>query len=784
MADSSIQIALKALDEFSPTIVALNQGIELIKNGLMGINLAGKAAFGVIGLVATGITTLTSIALSPFILAFDAIKYAANAVYDAVTGTLNYMWDTTKNVAGYIYDSLTSVAGYLWDSVKEAGAALWDYSKQFASALLSSFNSVGNQFQQLGVKMETIFGGSGPADKALKWAAEFGAKTPLTLDQVGAAMIKLKTFGFDPMDGTLQKLGDTAFALGSDFDGIVTALGQMQLKGKVSAEELMQLAERNVPVYDILREKFNLTAEQLGNIGKVGLDVNEAVKAIVDGLGTRFSGAMAKAANTVQGSFSTIDDILTVFQKKILDAGVWDTYTNYIIKVRDTLDRYLNSWSGQELARNIGSLLNDIVKFATSSNLLEEGLKFVIDTAPKAIKALQAGVKVVVADLTSVFDVVNAWFKETFNKSNTSSFIDTLIAAVTKGYSQVKIVIDGLRFWGGLAISEISSGIEKTISFVTNLHNIFSQAGVYDRIINAFRWLYDTLPKLAQYAADFIQSFDFANITQQAAGMFNDVYDYLANTFTYVINNFESIYKQAVAIIKGIIGYVIDGYNQIITVIQKLNPGNLFSGTVAVLTDIFKMVVAVVATTGEAVAYIVKGASTVLFDIVEESLKALQAFIKNSPKISAALGLEAGSLDSFIKDIKSAQTAAEDFAGTFKTGFAGFRDVSETLLSGVSNSISGFNQTLEGLKIDVNSPFGSGFELPKLKLDFDPVSVAQSLQGKIQTELTVKVNTGLPQDQNSVLPPDSMLLQWVLNVVKNGLISLAGGEGAPIVAFA
>ncbi|MEW6712520.1 MAG: hypothetical protein AB1403_22070, partial [Candidatus Riflebacteria bacterium] len=108
MSESAIQIALKALDEFSPTIVALNQGIELIKNAFKGMEFAGKAAFGVVGMVAGAISSLTSLALSPFTLAFDAIKYAANAVYDAVTGTLSYMWDTTKNVAGYIYDSLKS----------------------------------------------------------------------------------------------------------------------------------------------------------------------------------------------------------------------------------------------------------------------------------------------------------------------------------------------------------------------------------------------------------------------------------------------------------------------------------------------------------------------------------------------------------------------------------------------------------------------------------------------------------------------------------------------------
>ena len=422
-----------------------------------------------------------------------AINIVLKAV-DKYSGTLTGL-NQGLELVGKTFNVIGSVASVAFDGISAA-----------IGGTLTSLNSVGNEFEQIAVKMETIFGGAGPAKKAVDWAAEFGAKTPLTLQEVTSAMIKLKTFGFDPFDGTLQKVGDAAFALGTDFDGIVTALGQMQLKGKVSAEELMQLAERNVPVYDILRERFKLTADQLGDIGRQGLDVREAVTAIVDGLGARFSGAMAKASNTAKGAFSTIGDIVTVFQKDILDAGVWDTYVKQIIRVRDTLAKTLGSEEGKKFAKAIGEAITDAMRagikaaedfadyvyneFPGVAQALSDFWARPKDTALKAFYKIKVGAALLVNNIIDAFQVLNSG-------NIVSGFVNTIIQAIS-----------------GVSLF-ISSAIEKTIDLV---------ADGFEEIANLIEGFQRSSPKIAEFLG--IEDFDTSGIRnigrefQQSIGAF------------------------------------------------------------------------------------------------------------------------------------------------------------------------------------------------------------------------------------------------------------------------
>jgi tape measure domain-containing protein len=262
-------------------------------------------------------------------------------------------WATTANQA---FQLVTGVAGLAKSAFMAVAGA--------ASSIAGEFASTGNTFEQLGIRFETVFGGSGPAKKALDWATEFGAKTPLTLEEVTSQMIKMKTFGFDPMDGSMQKIGDASFALGTDFNGIVTALGQMSLKGKVSSEELMQLAERNVPAFEILREKFHLTAGQMEKIGDAGLDVKEAVKAIVDEMGVRYQGAMQRASDTTKGALSTIGDTWEVLKKTILDSGPWEFVRESVVAIRDKFSEFANDPVVIDYIKDLGAKVYEWMQVA------------------------------------------------------------------------------------------------------------------------------------------------------------------------------------------------------------------------------------------------------------------------------------------------------------------------------------------------------------------------------------------------------------------------------------
>lgn len=229
----------------------------------------------------------------------------------------------------------------------------------------NSLINVGSTFEQLGVRFETIFGGKGPAQKALDWATDFAAKTPLTLEDVTQRMLKLKTYGFDPMAGSLEAIGNASYALGADFDGIVTALGQMALKGKVSQEEINQLAERGVPAARWLKEEFHLTTKQMSSLGDAGLNTTKVLNFLFSKFASEYKGAMMKASDTWAGSLSTISDTWTVFQKNIMDSGPFTFLVNQLKIVRDEFSRFVDG-PGVLVARNLGGYITEGLKGTTT----------------------------------------------------------------------------------------------------------------------------------------------------------------------------------------------------------------------------------------------------------------------------------------------------------------------------------------------------------------------------------------------------------------------------------
>lgn len=73
-------------------------------------------------------------------------------------------------------------------------------------------------------------------------------------------------------------------------------------------EETLQIAERGLPIFDILRTQLGLTQEQIGNLGKEGIKSSVAIDAILTGLNERFAGAMEKQSKTLAGQWSTAMD--------------------------------------------------------------------------------------------------------------------------------------------------------------------------------------------------------------------------------------------------------------------------------------------------------------------------------------------------------------------------------------------------------------------------------------------------------------------------------------------
>ncbi|BBO80166.1 hypothetical protein DSCO28_07320 [Desulfosarcina ovata subsp. sediminis] len=243
------------------------------------------------------------------------------ATRDAVTKTdsllkrIQTRMGQVIQAAGGIFSKLTSLKTMALGTLAGWGV----------KALAGSFLDVGSSVDQLKLSLDTATKGEG--EEWFQRLNEWAMKMPVNTRSAINAFTQMRTMGLSPTIEQMTTLVDTTSALDGSKDtlmGISRALGQIATKGRVSTEELLQLAERGVPVFDILKEKMNLTQEQLGNIGNQGLDAQETIQALIEGMADRFGGQSEKMQGMWAGLWESAKAYFQEFQRMVMDSGVMD----------------------------------------------------------------------------------------------------------------------------------------------------------------------------------------------------------------------------------------------------------------------------------------------------------------------------------------------------------------------------------------------------------------------------------------------------------------------------
>ncbi|HHV98606.1 MAG TPA: tape measure protein [Clostridiaceae bacterium] len=276
------------------------------------------------------------------------------------------------------------------------------------------FNSM---LQTAQIGFTTMLGSAEKAQAFLDNMADFAAKTPFEYEDLLEASKRMLAYGYSAENvlPTLQAVGDAAAALGTGGEGIdriVLALGQMQAKGKVSAEEMLQLTEVGIPAWQMLAEAMGTTVPELQKMVSKGLIPGyKAVEMLTAGMNKRFGGMMASMENTWQGVTSSIKDIwrMTV---GTLTQSLFGGLNAILIKVRDFLQQFYNmlqSVMGKKATQATSGFVQSTEEQATAmtsvGDAAEEGFGTVGKAGKKAAKDLKKSV--------AGFDEINALAEKT-----------------------------------------------------------------------------------------------------------------------------------------------------------------------------------------------------------------------------------------------------------------------------------------------------------------------------------------------------------------------------------
>lgn len=200
-------------------------------------------------------------------------------------------------------------------------AALAAAAAGAAAFLKFSFGQAGELERQT-KSLQVLTGSLETAKGIIGELQAFGAVTPFTSTELIETAKRMKAFGFETnqvVDIT-KRLADVAGATGADLGGIATAFGQIQAKGRLQGEELLQLQERGVALQDELRKMYGLTGEEFSKAlqkGQISAKAAEVALIRLTEKGGKYANGAIAQSDTLFGKLSTLQDALQRFGQNI-----------------------------------------------------------------------------------------------------------------------------------------------------------------------------------------------------------------------------------------------------------------------------------------------------------------------------------------------------------------------------------------------------------------------------------------------------------------------------------
>lgn len=252
-----------------------------------------------------------------------------------------------KDVSRIVQGIFVSKAIYgTINSIKEATESVWGFS---------------NSLEYANMVYSNLFGNSNLSREFLNVLEDYAAKSPFEFSEAEAAAKRLMAYGIKANNIMYVLQGTLAAASGQGNQAVIEpisrALGQIYTKGKLTAEEMRQLAEAGIPAYEILREELGLTGDQLGKLGDLAIPANDAINALVDGINKKFGNILEQSSKTRTGMLSNIKDNLMMIAKDIFDAPINKIGNNVISPIND----FLQEVRGIVSTQGVGGLFERLV---------------------------------------------------------------------------------------------------------------------------------------------------------------------------------------------------------------------------------------------------------------------------------------------------------------------------------------------------------------------------------------------------------------------------------------
>lgn len=318
----------------------------------------------------------------------DSQKQAAIAAFNQKVAELRGHANAAAGATQQLGQATQGAGNQLGNAAHKAAAwAAALVGMQQLKSIAASVVDTGAQFETLHVRLSNLLGSTEAANQAFGMLKQLAATTPFDVAGLTESFVKLTAFGMQPTEKQMRSLADVAANLGGGTEalqGVTLALGQAWTKTKLQGEEILQLAERGVPVWDALARATGRTVPELQRMSEAGLLGRDVIAKLIDELGRMNEGASDKLMRTYAGAVANAKDALAEFFDMVAKAGVLDWLTD---KVRDLLTEFERMKQTGELQQKAQQLAD---AFVTLANMADAAARAVAMLAPVIKVAIEA----------------------------------------------------------------------------------------------------------------------------------------------------------------------------------------------------------------------------------------------------------------------------------------------------------------------------------------------------------------------------------------------------------
>ena len=412
--------------------------------------------------------------------------------------------DKTQRALSNVSQRLSNLNKGLLGVNRVAGLAATALGAIGGAGVVSNIVRTTARFEDLRTTLATVTGGAREGAQAFDFISKFSTQTQFGVEELTQTFIKLKASGIEPISELLTLFTDAAAVTTDQLGSLqaITDLFSRTTAGGLGLEELNRLADRGIPVFDILQEKLGRNRLQLSDLGKTAEGANLILTALSDGIRERFGGATENRINNVSTQFSNLQIAIANAADAIGSQGFAKALGQTAVELTNFIE------NNQQLVQEIGINLTKAFLFAKEAMVLVIAN---IDLLGKAFAAFFA------LKIATVVGSIAFAFGSTFVKGIVLATRAIKVMALAAAANP--IIASGLA---------IAAGVEYLTGAFSKLAEKMNIGGVADEALDALENGFETVGEKIGANINGLEEFqnNISNINKQAqelAPKFEDV---------------------------------------------------------------------------------------------------------------------------------------------------------------------------------------------------------------------------------------------------------------------